>query len=148
VSSLATTIVSFSSPFDWVMFGFGVLIAIWGTPMIRRVWSGKHSFLTMHDPPRPWPWSAPLWRGYVRTLAALPVAWWLSLATLLVDRLTPRSSPLVWLAVAVSLVWAIVMFVVVPAIVLFAWPTRLIPPAVRREPGAIAEWRRARARRG
>jgi len=132
----------------WIVVGLGLLIGIVGVRVAQRAWSGRHTYLAMEEPPRAWPWSPPLWRGYVRTLGVLPFAWWWMLATLVVGRFTPDHRSPAALPVAVLIVvWVVLFFGVLPSIVLFSAPQRLIPPAVRGRPGALAEWRTARHRR-
>ena len=111
-------------------------------------WSGEHSFLSMHEPPSSWPWSAPLWRGYVRSLAVAPVGWWLSIIAVIDFRLTPRHSAATTVSAVIAVLWAVVLFGLFPSVVLFARPQRLIPPSVRGQPGAVAEWLEARRGRG
>jgi fumarate reductase subunit C len=91
-----------------------------------------------------WRRSGPLWRGYVRALTILPVAWWSLILAVLVGRLAPdHASVGAWIAGACALVSITLMFIVIPAIVLLARPQRLIPRAVRGQPGAVTEWRDA-----
>lgn len=140
------TLVTFSAV-GWVIVGVGVVIALATARVTRRAWAGQHTFLAMENPPPGWPWSAPLWRGYVRALALLPPAWWLTLATVVAFRLTPnRHGTVIIPAAVLAAAWVIVCFGILPSIVLFAAPQRLIPPAVRGRPGAVAEWRQARRR--
>jgi hypothetical protein len=131
----------------WVAIAF-LAGMTWLTRNVRqRVWSGEHTFLGRHDPPSAWPWGAPLWRGYVRSLPVLPGATSLLVVIAVAGAFIPRHSAAasVWLVVAIA--WFAAVVLGVGSIVLWARPQRLVPPAIRGRPGAVAEWRtRAGAR--
>lgn len=131
------------------MIALCVALGVLGATVLTRVWSGQHAFLAMEEPPRSWPWSGALWRGYVRALGILPVGWWLIVITVIVGRISPRHSwPADVPAAVLAAACCVVMLLVVPSILLLAAPQRLIPPAVRGQPGAVTEWRAARRHRG
>jgi len=141
----ASTWVTFSSPLEWAMVIFLLMLAVLGTLTAPRMWNGGQ--LMEQDEPSPaWPWGGALWRGYVRIRPLLPVELWVTLLTLLVARFTPRHTLTPWWVAAPTAVWMLLSFIVLPAIVLFARPQFLIPPAVRGRPGALAEWRHHRGR--
>jgi cytochrome c biogenesis protein CcdA len=149
----SSTLITFSSPVDWVMLGLCMVLGLVAARVGLRAWTGRHAFLQMYDPPPGWRRSAPMWRGYVRTLGVLAVAWWCLVLAVLIGTFAPdRQSAATWIAGALALLAALWIFVLLPAIVLFARPRHLIPPAVRGQPGALSEWRQTRrtgpARRG
>jgi hypothetical protein len=85
-----------------------------------------------------------MWRGYVRSLGTVPVAWWALLVAVAIGRFSENRSPGQWAAVALIAVAAVLLFGVIPSLVLFARPQRLVPRPVRGGPGAWREWRDAR----
>ncbi len=140
-----STLIRFSSPVDWVMLGICMALGLVAIRVGLRAWTGRHTFLHMYDPPPGWRRSAPMWRGYVRTLGVLPLAWWSLVLAVLIGRFAPdRASAATWIAGGFGLLAALWIFIALPAIVLFARPRYLIPPAVRGQQGALSEWRQAR----
>jgi hypothetical protein len=148
--SFATTLLHFAYPM-WVAIVFVALLLPLGPPTLRRLWRRPRR----HDPPRGWPWGAPLWRGYTRSLLVCWIAAPLMLTAVVVGRFAPKdsTSPLFWLAVVLTVAAAFALLVLLPGVYLFARPKFLIPPLLRSQPGAVSEWisrwsKRRRSNRG
>ena len=125
----------------WLSVAF-LLGMTWLTRNVRRrVWSGEHTFLGRRDPPSAWPWGGPLWRGYVRSLPVLPGAMSLLVVIAVTGGVIARHSTAASAWLVVTLAWFAAVVLGVGSVVLFAWPQRLVPPALRGQPGALAEWR-------
>lgn len=128
-----------------MVIAFGLLLAALSTRNLTAIWKGRTAF---HDrPPAWWLWGGPLWRGFVRGMPVGTVAWWIFLITyvdtLLANRgLVPKQQVL-WAAALVA-----VCFVLLMLITLFNWPSALVPPHLRGQRGAIAEWLGKGRRRG
>ncbi len=140
------------SPFDWVVFGFAVLLAIAAVRNLPRVW--RHEFRHQDRVPDYWPWGEALWHGYVRAIPVGTFTILIGIAVLGLGLLVPEepTGPLVrpyWYVLPAFSAMGIV-FLTMVMIVFFNRPKRLVAPHLRRQPGAIAfwlrAWRRKRAR--
>lgn len=131
---------------EFVVIAFGTLGAILSTKNLPIVWRGQTRY--RDRPPAWWLWGGPLWRGFLRGMPLATVAWWIFLIgyvdTLLANRgVVPKQQVLLPGALFG------VSFVFLMLISLFNWPSVLVPPHLRGQRGAIAEWlgkgRRGRA---
>jgi hypothetical protein len=122
---------------EFVVIAFGLLGAVLSTKNLPALWRGQTQY--RDRPPGWWLWGGPLWRGFRRGMPLGTVAWWIFMIgyvdTLLANRgLVPKQQ--------VLLPGALVglSFVLLMLISLFNWPSVLVPPYLRGQPGAIAEW--------
>lgn len=94
-----------------------------------------------------WLWGDPLWRGYVRwlTVAGLTFAFDL---VLIAGLLWGPDADATLLVLGIPLLLSMAIAVVLGAgIVLFNRPRAAVPPHLRDQPGALAEWRDGGRRR-
>jgi hypothetical protein len=88
-----------------------------------------------------WVWGAPLWRGYVRGMAAVGATFVVDLLLILLVIWGPGGDA-VLLAIAAALVLSLTAgLVLAVTIALFNRPRWAVPPHLRGQPGAVREWR-------
>jgi hypothetical protein len=114
--------------------------------LVAKVWRGE-SQLDPSSPPAFWPFSIALWRGVSRAFVIQGLC-----VILLIgggvggDVVGEDSAGYNWV-MGVGLVGLLGLFLLAFPITFFNRPKFLVPPHQREEPGALAEWRRDRARR-
>jgi hypothetical protein len=124
---------------------FVAMLGLFGLA-ITRIWQGR-SQLDESSPPSWWPFSEALWRGVAR---ALPVQ--IACVILLIGGgigadLAGKDSSGYDIGMSIGLAGLLGIFLLALPITFFNRPRFLVPPHQRDEPGAVAEWRAARARR-
>lgn len=113
---------------------------------VGKVWRGESEF-DGDTPPSFWPFSEALWRGAGRALPVLGASVLVLIGAGIASDLVGTDSKYYDTAMAIGVVGLLVMFLVAFPIMYFNRPKRLVPPIWRDDPGAVAEWRSARARR-
>jgi hypothetical protein len=113
-----------------------VVLGLWlyGAP---RLWRGETDVDAV---PLAWPLGQVWWRGVIRSFIVWPPFVALALAGGAVAELTSKDD----LGMALGLIGILVGMALHLAIVLVNRPKTLVPPALRAQPGAIAEWRQRR----
>lgn len=131
------------SAVDWVAFAVVLAIVAGGFRNLPRVW--RHEFRHFDRTPPYWPWGAALWRGFVRMMPMGVVGCAVLVIVAVVLLLTPEepSGPFVrpYWAVVPCLVALGVVFAGMLSVVLVNRPRVIVPPHLRGQPGALAEWR-------
>lgn len=117
---------------------------------IRRLWKGERGFSERRQ--SWWLWGDPSWRGWVRATPLGGVAFVeLVVAAVIADVGSVGSETNAnAVATAVTLVLAAVFVLAmigVFLVVLFNWPKFAVPAHLRKQPGALREWREQRRRR-
>jgi hypothetical protein len=114
-----------------------------GACLTPRHWRGETD-LDGSRHPAWWPLGATVWRGVVRSAAV----WWpltglMFLGSALAYGARPGSTleTVGWVVAAVAVLAGLAAHV---PILLYNRPRRLVPPHLRDEPGALAEWRARR----
>jgi hypothetical protein len=113
---------------------------------ITRIWQGR-SELDTDSPPPWWPFSVPLWRGVARAFPVQAAAVLLLIGGGIGASLAGKDSSGYDIGMSIGLVGLLGIFLFALPITFFNRPRFLVPPHQRDEPGAVAEWRSARARR-
>ena len=129
----------------------GLLILMFGASVrISKLWReesvAERIFKTMRSW---WFWGDALLRGWIRALPAGLAGGWLlagsmALAGLLVTESVPRTG---FLVLGNMVAGIFVCLAVVASIMLVNRPPFAVPPHLRGQEGALAEWRSARRRR-
>jgi hypothetical protein len=122
-----------------VLAGIAGLYAV----AIKRVWQGTSEF-DPSDPPGWWPFSLPLWRGVSRAFPVQGACAILVIGGGIGADLAGKDSSGYDIGMSVGLVGLLGFFLLALPITFFNRPRFLVPPHQRDEPGALAEWRRAR----
>jgi hypothetical protein len=105
---------------------------------VRSIW--REPVRLFAEPFPWWVWGAPLWRGYVRGMVAVGATFVTDLVAVMALIWLPGGDAVV-IAVVPLLVGSLAVgFVLMLTIVLFNRPRRLVPPYLRDQPGAVAEW--------
>jgi hypothetical protein len=110
---------------------------------IKRIWQGT-SELDDSDPAPWWPFSDALWRGTARASPVLGACAILVIGGGIAGDLAGKDTPGYDVAMSVGLVGLLGLFLFALPITFFNRPRFLVPPHQRDDPGAVAEWRRAR----
>ncbi len=125
-----------------LMFGASArIVRLWRDEAVaKRIFKSMRSW---------WLWGDALLRGWVRALPAGVVGGWLlaasmTLAALLATETVPRAG---FLVLAVLVVGIFISMAVVASIMLVNRPPFAVPPHLRGQQGALAEWRSARRKR-
>jgi len=120
---------------------WGLLLALTALP---NVWRGRSPAPKV---PAYWLWGDPLYRGGIRAVPSIMIA-------LLIVALSAAAVPFnqrgivgVWFLFTLFIA-AIVAVLMVLSVIMFNWPTFLVPPSMRGEPGAIQESLHARRQPG
>jgi hypothetical protein len=111
--------------------------------VIARIWQGRSEY----DPTRPpafWPFSDALWRGVARAFPVQGGCVLLLIGGGITADLIGKDGSGYDIAMAVGLAGLLGIFLLALPITFFNRPRFLVPPHQRDEPGALAEWRRAR----
>lgn len=114
--------------------------------VIGRIWQGRSE----HDPSQPpafWPFSLPLWRGVARAFPVQGGCVLLLIGGGIAADLIGEDAKGYDIAMGVGLAGLLGLFLLAFPITFFNRPRFLVPPHQRDEPGALEEWRSARARR-
>jgi hypothetical protein len=120
------------------------------TTRIAKLWreeaEAERMFKTMRSW---WFWGDALLRGWIRALPAGVAGGWLlaasmMLAALLATETVPRAG---FMALALLVVGVFVCLAVVGSVMLVNRPPFAVPPHLRTQQGALAEWRTTRRRR-
>ncbi len=136
------------SPHDWAVVAVSTAIAAFASAQIPKIWRNQTIFGDRS--PGWWLWGDALWRGWRRAfIAGIIAGWILILIGLTGDVLTATGliappAPLWFTVPALVLFFGAVGLTV--SIMLFNWPKFLVPPDLRREPGATQEWLANRGR--
>ena len=110
---------------------------------IGRVWQGR-SQQDPASPPAWWPFSLPLWRGVARAFPVQGGCVLLLIGGGIAADLAGKESSGYDVWMTIGLVGLLGIVVLALPITFFNRPRFLVPPHHRDEPGAVAEWRRAR----
>ena len=129
--------------FEIVVF---VAILVLFALAITRIWQGR-SELDTDSPPPWWPFSVPLWRGVARAFPVQAACVILLIGGGIGANLLGEDSAGYDIGMSIGLVGLLGIFLLALPITFFNRPRFLVPPHQRDEPGAVAEWRAARARR-
>jgi len=114
--------------------------------VVGKVWRGESRF--DRDNPAPWwPFSLPLWRGGGRALPVQGACSLLLIGAGITSDLIGTDSRYYDAVMALGLLGVLGTFLLAFPIMYYNRPKLLVPPAWRDEPGAVEEWRAARARR-
>lgn len=113
---------------------------------VGKVWRGESEF-DRDTPPSFWPFSVALWRGAGRALPVLGASVLVLIGAGITSDLVGTDSKYYDTVMAIGVLGLLVMCLVAFPIMYFNRPKRLVPPIWRDDPGAVAEWRSARARR-
>ncbi len=111
--------------------------------VIGRIWRGRSEY-DPSQPPAWWPFSDPLWRGVARAFPVQGGCVLLLIGGGIAADLIGEGSQGYDVAMSVGLVGLLGIFLLALPITFFNRPRFLVPPHQRDEPGALAEWRRAR----
>ena len=113
---------------------------------VGKVWRGESEF--DRDNPAPfWPFSVALWRGGGRALPVQGACTLVLIGAGITSDLIGTDSRYYDAVMATGLLGVLGTFFLAFPIMYYNRPKRLVPPAWREDPGAVAEWRAARARR-
>jgi len=127
-----------------------LILMIGASARISRLWREEavagRIFKTMRSW---WFWGDALLRGWIRALPAGLAGGWLlaasmTLAALLATESVPRTG---FLVLALMVIGIFVCLAVVASIMLVNRPPFAVPPHLRGQEGALAEWRSTRRRR-
>lgn len=138
--------------------GVWLLVAVWATAMlfaaihVRRFWRNARSVPAWIGVPGWWPLGGALWRGTVRSCAV-----WVSMGSLAALLLVMaevggwRGRPtaiesLTGALVTTLSVAILVLLGLMATVVLFNRPRFVVPPHLRSEPSALAQWATATRR--
>jgi hypothetical protein len=110
---------------------------------IKRIWQGTSEY-DPSDPPAWWPFSLPLWRGVARAFPVQGACAILVIGGGIAADLAGKGSPGYDFGMSVGLAGLLGLFLLALPITFFNRPRFLVPPHQRQDPGALAEWRRAR----
>jgi hypothetical protein len=110
---------------------------------ITRIWQGR-SELDAGSPPGWWPFSDALWRGVARAFPVQAACVILLIGGGIGADLAGKDSAGYAIGMTVGLAGLLGIFLLALPITFFNRPRFLVPPHQRDEPGALAEWRRAR----
>jgi hypothetical protein len=110
-----------------------LLLAMWlvGAP---RLWRGESD---VDEPPPAWPFGAAAWHGVIRSFIVWPPLLALAMAGAAVAELTEADDVGMTLGV-IGLFGGVALHI---PILLWNRPKVLVPPPLRRQPGALREWR-------
>jgi hypothetical protein len=126
-----------------LMFGASLrLLNIWrNSQMSERIFKRMRSW---------WLWGDPLLRGWVRALAVGLIGGWLLVASTIAAALLATETVTSSVGFGFLTLLVIGLFVslgMVGTIMLFNRPRFAVPPHLRDQPGAVAEWRASGSRR-
>ena len=133
-----------------VVLIFLLILMFGASARISKLWReeavAKRIFKTMKSW---WFWGDALLRGWIRALPAGLAGGWLlagsmALAGLLATETVPRAG---FLLLAVLVFGIFVCLAVVASVMLVNRPPFAVPPHLRAQQGAVAEWRSARRKR-
>jgi hypothetical protein len=113
---------------------------------VAKVWRGE-SRLELDSPAPWWPFSLPLWRGSARAMPVLGASGLILIGAGIVSDLIGSDSRYYDLVMTIGVVGLLGTILLGLPITYFNRPKRLVPPIWRDHPGAVEEWRAARARR-
>jgi hypothetical protein len=119
---------------------FGYLYAV------GKVWRGESEF-DGDDAPAFWPFSDALWRGAGRAMPVLGLGGLLVIGSGIAADLLGSDSRYYDAVMSVGLCGLLLTIFVGFPIMYYNRPKLLVPPIWRDDPGAVEEWRAARARR-
>lgn len=124
---------------------FAAILVLFGLAS-TRVWQGR-SELNAGSPPSWWPFSDALWRGVIRAFPVQAACFTLLVGGGIGADLAGKDSQGYDVGMSIGLVGLLGILLLALPITFFNRPRFLVPPHQRDEPGAVAEWRAARARR-
>jgi hypothetical protein len=105
---------------------------------VRAMWRGP---VRLFAEPFPWwVWGAPLWRAYVRGMVAVGTTFVVDLLAVMVLIWAPDADAVLVAAVSVLVLSLAVGFLLMLTVALFNRPRAVVPPYLRDQPGALAEW--------
>ena len=113
---------------------------------VGKVWRGESQFDRDHPAPF-WPFSVALWRGGGRALPVQGASVLVLLGAGITSDLVGSDSRYYDAVMAIGFLGVLGTFFLAFPIMYYNRPKLLVPPIWRDEPGAVAEWRAARARR-
>jgi len=125
-----------------VFAGFLVLYVL----AVKRVWQGT-SEIDPERAPAWWPFSVPLWRGVGRAFPVQGACFLLLVGGGVSAELAGKGTSGYDLGMSIGLVGLLGIFLLALPITFYNRPRFLVPPHQRDDPGAVAEWRAARAGR-
>jgi hypothetical protein len=132
--------VSIETLMGWII---GIVFLVAGIYLGPRVWRGETE-LDGSDPPAAWPLSEVVWRGVVRSAAAWWPLWALFFFAGALASDAPSGSTRQTVGMLTGLVALLLAFAIHIPVLLFNRPRWIVPPRLRDEPGALAEWRARR----
>lgn len=127
------------------IIAFAAIVALFAVAF-TRIWQGR-SELDGSSPPSWWPFSDALWRGVMRAFPVQAACVILLIGGGIGADLAGKDSQGYDIGMSVGVVGLLGIFLLALPITFFNRPRFLVPPHQRDEPGAVAEWRAARARR-
>jgi len=129
-----------------VTIAFFALLVFGYVYALSKVWRGESEF-DRDDPPPFWPFSVALWRGAGRALPVQGLSILLVIGTGIASDLIGSDSRYYDAVMALGFFGLLLTILVAFPIMYYNRPRRLVPPPWRGDPGAVEEWRSARARR-
>jgi hypothetical protein len=113
---------------------------------IKRIWEGRSEY-DPNDPVAWWPFSDALWRGVARAFPVQGACFLLLVGGGVGADFAGKDSPGYDIGMGIGLAGLLGIFLLALPITFFNRPRFLVPPHQRDDPGALEEWRSARARR-
>ncbi len=129
----------------WVGIGFSIFVLPVGVAESRRLWHYKTAVFDKR--PGWWLWNDTLWHAYVRVIPTCVISWFSMMTTYILGALAPSTveeSPIWLVALMPSTITFVASGTFLVTIVLINEPARFVPPHLRGQPGALAEWRESR----
>jgi hypothetical protein len=114
--------------------------------VVAKVWRGESEF-DGGDRPAFWPFSTALWRGAGRAIPILGASVLLLIGAGIASDLIGADSKYDDAAMSIGLLGLLGTVCLGFPVMYFNRPKLLVPPPWRDDPGAVEEWRSARARR-
>jgi hypothetical protein len=126
-----------------LMFGASLrMLGIWrNSEMTERIFKRMRSW---------WFWGDPLLRGWVRALAVGLIGGWLLVTSMIAAALLATETVTSSVGFGILSLLVIGLFAslgMIATIMLFNRPRFAVPPHLRDQPGAVAEWRESGSRR-
>jgi hypothetical protein len=129
-----------------ITIAFYVLL-VWGYfYVVAKVWRGESKF-ERDNPAAWWPFSVALWRGAGRALPVQGAASLILIGAGIASDLIGSDSRYYDAVMGIGVLGILGTFFLSFPIMYYNRPKLLVPPVWRDEPGAVEEWRAARARR-
>jgi hypothetical protein len=139
--TLVASTVIHMTPVTWVVAVICIAVSIAAWRGLPRSWRGDHPWFARKTAPGWFPWGSALWRGWRRVALIAPFALTALTLSLVAGGLISAHSGVAWFPRVCAYLFAFSAFVLIPAVILLARPKLVIPPVLRDEPGAIADWR-------